>query len=301
MRATCVPATREYERAEKSGPRGGGRPVEEDFDGAELGPRWTRTCPGGGELTCADSVLRLAFEGAARGTYTDAQIDDYDHLPRRRYPWRPPLRLDVRARASHPQHPPLAPPLGNTAAGVLRGTAGFGFWNYPFSTTGAVLTLPDAVWFFYASPPSNMALVPGSPGWGWKAQVVHAHRWGALAAAGPALAAAGWARVTGREGPAARWVLRLTGAVEAPLPHALTGWHDYAIEWRPRSARFLVDADEVLLVPDPPSGPLGFVAWIDNQYAVATPRGELRFGTLDTGPQWLELAHIRARPLGSDG
>ena len=51
-------------------------------------------------------------------------------------------------------------------AHTLRGTAGFGFWNYPFSVRGDPLMLPEAVWFFYASPPSNMALIPGVPGWG---------------------------------------------------------------------------------------------------------------------------------------
>jgi hypothetical protein len=266
----------------------------DDFDGADLDPRWTRTCPGGGTLTCAGSMLRLAFPSAARGRYTDAQIDDYDHLPRRAYPWRPPLRLEVRARASHPQAPAQVPPPAEDT--FLRGTAGFGFWNYPFSTTGAVLSLPEVAWFFYASPPSNMALVPGVPGWGWKAQVVHAARWGTLLASGPTLAAMGWARLSGRERAAARWLRRLSGATEGPLVPALTDWHDYTLDWRHEIARFVVDGAEVLSVPNPPAGPLGFVAWIDNQYAVATPRGTLRFGTLGSGPQWLELAHVRITP-----
>lgn len=267
--------------------------MNEDFDSVALDAHWTRTCPGGGTLASAGSVLRLAFPNAARGRYTDAQIDDCDHLPRRKYLWHPPLRLDVRARASHPQHAPALPASARDPGATLRGTAGFGFWNYPFSTTGAVLTLPDAVWFFYASPPANMALVPGVPGWGWKAQVVHAHRWGALAAAGPTLAAIGWGHLTGRQNSAARCMRWLSGAVEAHLTPSLDDWHDYAIEWRPDQARFLVDGQEALVAPNPPRGPLGFVAWIDNQYAVATPRGTLRFGTLDAGPQWLDLAHVR--------
>ena len=271
--------------------------MRDDFDGADLSPRWTRTCPGGGDLACAGSVLRLSFSRAARSRYTDAQIDDYDHLPRHKFPWRPPLRMDVRARASHPQHPPTPASPSAADASTLVGTAGFGFWNYPFSTSGAVLALPDAVWFFYASPPANMALVPGIPGWGWKAQVVHARRWGALAAAGPALAAMGWARVTGREAPAARLLRQVSGATEAHLTPSLTEWHDYTIHWQRESARFLVDGEDVLVAPNPPTGPLGFVAWIDNQYAVATPRGQLRFGTLDAGPQWLELAHVHITSL----
>ena len=275
--------------------------MNEDFAGSDLSPRWTRTCPGGGTVNVSDSVLRLAFPQASRGRYTDAQIGDYETLPRRHYPWRPPLRLDVRARTSHRQHAPSPPATGSEHdSETLRGTAGFGFWNLPFSTSGAPLALPEAVWFFYASPPANMALVPGVPGWGWKAQVVHARRWGALAAVGPMAAAACWARVTGRMSAASRCMRWLSGAHEAHVAAELTGWHDYTIEWRREHARFLVDGDEVLIAPDPPPGPLGFVAWVDNQYAVATPRGELRFGTLESGPQWLELAYVRIGAMPSE-
>jgi hypothetical protein len=256
--------------------------VDDHFNG-ELGTYWTRTCPGGGALTVADSVLRLALPGAQAGDYSDAQMDDYTGLPRSRFPWRPPLRLEARARISH-------------RIADLRGTAGFGFWNAPLTAAGGVLRLPEAVWFFAASPPSNMALVPGSPGWGWKAQVVHAQRLGALAAGIPTLGAVAWARLSGRERTAARWIHQLTGAHETVIAADVTEWHDYALEWRRKEARFWVDGDLVLIVPGPPSGPLGFVAWIDNQYAVATPRGTLRFGTLDSRPQWLTLDWLRIVP-----
>jgi hypothetical protein len=190
-----------------------------------------------------------------------------------------------------------APAIASGAAGgALLGTAGFGFWNYPFSPTGSVLTLPDAVWFFYASPPSNMALVPGVAGWGWKAQVIHAHRWGAVAAAVPTAVAASWALLGGRETAAARWVQRLAGAAETQLTADLTHWHNYRLEWQSNAARFWVDEMLVLEAPAP-VGPLGFVAWLDNQYAVATPRGRFRFGTLATGAQWLDLDHVRITPL----
>jgi hypothetical protein len=269
--------------------------IDDDFDG-NLDPRWARTCPGGGTLAVADSALRLALPvGAMAGRYGDAQIDDYSGLPRARFTWRPPLRMEVRARASHAYAPSRPASLGEAKGEqrYLRGTAGFGFWNYPFSLSGAVLRLPDAVWFFAASPPSNMALVPGIPGWGWKAQVVHAHRWQALAAGIPTLPAVAWARLTGREETAARWVRRVSGADEAPLDADLREWHDYELEWRRDAAHFWVDGVRVLTAPDPPRGPLGFVAWIDNQYAVATPRGAFRFGTLASGPEWLELDRLR--------
>ncbi len=272
--------------------------VDDDFDDGALDPRWTRVCPGGGTLVESGSALRLELPGAAPGRYSDAQIDDYDNLPPSRYLWRPPLRMEVRARASHSAHPaPLAGtlpvPVPDEPQQYLRGTIGFGFWNYPFSLSGRVLRLPDAVWFFGASPPSNMALVPGIPGWGWKAQVVHSHRLRALAAAVPTAPAMLWARLTGRQATAARWVQRVSGAAEAPLAESLAEWHSYTLEWLPEVARFAVDGAEVLVVPDPPRGPLGFVAWIDNQYAVATPRGALGFGTLDSGSEWLELDWLR--------
>lgn len=257
--------------------------VDDHFDGP-LDPRWARATPGGGEIAVRDSALRLALPVAHAGRYGDAQIDDYTGLPRARYPWRPPLRMTVRARASHPVE-------------GLHGTAGFGFWNYPLTAAGGVPRLPDAVWFFAASRPSNMALVPGQPGWGWKAQVVHAARFGALAALAPTAGAVLWARITGHEGAAARWVQRLSGTHEAPLAVGLTEWHDYALEWETARARFWVDGALAFEAPDPPRGPLGFVAWIDNQYAVATPRGALRFGTLESGPEWLELDLLRIEPL----
>src|ERR1700731_248046 len=159
-----------------------------------LDTRWVQTSTGGGSLHTADSSLRMSFEAAQQGQYTDAQIDDYDRLPRAKFPWKPPVRMEVRARSSLP-----AATLAGTAdqANTLRGTAGFGFWNYPFSVRGDILMLPEAIWFFYASPPSNMALVPGMPGWGWKAQVVHSMRLGALASTLPLGVSAAFGIVTG--------------------------------------------------------------------------------------------------------
>src|SRR5258707_7901707 len=269
--------------------------VNDDFEDA-LDARWTRTCPGGGTLETAESALRLVLPSAEPGRYSYAQIDDYSGLRLRRFPWRPPLRMEVRARASHP-----VLPADGTATDApqraLQGTAGFGFWNYPLTAAGGIPRLPDAVWFFAASPPSNMALVPGSPGNGGKAQVVHAHRPGALLVGLPAAGAVGWARLTGREAAAARWIQRLTGTQEVVLGAELTEWHEYALEWRGGGGGLLGGGAPAVAAPAPPPGPLGFVAWIDNQYAVATPRGALRFGTLASGREWLALDWLRITPL----
>lgn len=272
--------------------------IDEKF-ASGLSAHWRQTLAGAGRLTLADDALRLELPSALARRYSNAQIDDYSGKRASLYPWRPPLRLRVRARASH-----AAQPFGSDATEGeqrwLRGTAGFGFWNAPLTLAGGGLRLPDALWFFAASQPSHMALTADGQPYGWKAQVVHARRPGALLAAPPLAVSALWARLSGDEHPAERWMERMTGATEATLDATIADlrqWRAYEIEWLPHRARFLVDGREVLVALDPPGGPLGFVAWIDNQYAIATPRGELRFGALDCAPQWLELSALMIESL----
>jgi hypothetical protein len=265
----------------------------DDFTQA-LDPRWFQTCLGNGKLFSAASVLRMEITSSEVGHYSDAQIDDYGKLRRADFPWRAPLRMEIRARSSH-----IAADSESSVESrdILRGTAGFGFWNFPFSVRGDFLMLPEAVWFFYASPPSNMSLVPTIPGWGWKAQVIHSMRLDALPATIPMGISALWARATDVTQPAQRWLQRLSGAREAIVPVTMTDWHTYVLEWKRDAAGFWVDDQLVLIAPNPPLRPLGFVAWLDNQFAVATPRGILRFGTVASGPQWLEMDSIRIEPL----
>jgi hypothetical protein len=255
-----------------------------------ISEHWTQTRLGKGTLSVAHSALRLSLPSTPAGEYGDAQIDDYGHLARKHFPWRPPLRMEVRARSSLPAATAMST---SESDGLLRGTAGFGFWNYPFSVRGDVLMLPEALWFFYASPPSNMALVPHVPGWGWKAQVVHSMRPGALLSAVPLALSTAYGLFSQNTQPAAHWLQRVAGAQEALLPVALPEWHTYVLEWRDRSAQFWVDGQRVLQVPHPPTRPLGFVAWLDNQYAIATPRGVLRFGTVATPEEWFEIDSIQ--------
>ena len=56
-------------------------PMFDDFNEL-LDHHWTQTCIGGGKLYVENSMLRMAFESARQGQYTDAQIDDYGKLPR---------------------------------------------------------------------------------------------------------------------------------------------------------------------------------------------------------------------------
>lgn len=246
------------------------------------GKQWNSYTVGGGTLVPAEDSdsLRFVLDGATGGRYADAQLDDYQGLPRRAFKWRPPVSVDLRARFSHAQD-------------QLRGTAGFGFWNDPFAMTGGRWpALPRAVWFFYASPPSNMALALDVPGYGWKAATLDALRPAALAVvpAAPLLVALmNLPALYHRLWPPVQRALAVT---EQPLADSLTmtGWHSYRLEWLPGAARFWVDGALVLEASPPPAGPLGFVMWLDNQYMVATPQGRLGWGTLDTPhQQWLEV------------
>ena len=75
--------------------------VHEDFS-AEIGPHWCRYVVGNGTLEPTGSTLRFVVADATSWQYSDAQIDDYQGLPRCHFLWRPPLRLTMRARFSHP-------------------------------------------------------------------------------------------------------------------------------------------------------------------------------------------------------
>ena len=255
--------------------------VEDSFQ-HRLSPRWQPIQAGGGRLIVTGDGLRMLVAGARRDRYADAQIGDYAGLSRRHFPWRPPLRLTVRARASGP----------------LIGTAGFGFWNDCFSPLVEWPTLPVAIWFFYASPPSDLPLAMGVPGHGWKAASIDATRAAALA----------WAPLAPLVVPLNRappfyrrvWpaVQRALAVAEAPIPAMDNAWRTYTLEWRERQARFAVDGAVVLETDRAPRGPLGFVAWVDNQWAVATPWGRFGWGLLDVGgAQWMDLGLVRIEPL----
>jgi hypothetical protein len=76
--------------------------------------------------------------------------------------------------------------------------------------------------------------------------------------------------------------------------------HTYMLEWRENSATFAVDGAVVLETPFAPRGPAGFVAWIDNQYAVVTPQGKLSFGIVPVErEQTLVLESVRIEDLGA--
>lgn len=256
--------------------------IEDDFD-RKPHPYWTHLLMGGGKSTIANSILRLQFDSASEQRYTDAEINDA--FPRKpRYNWNPPLRMTVKARMSH-------------KTGALQGTAGFGFWNLPFTNHGVWHTLPKSVWFFYSSPQSNMSLFQGNPGWGWKAQVVNTLRPQAALYAPPLALAIGYAKLGGNIKTAQYLMKKFVGVDEKILANDMTKWQTYTLEWLKDKTVFWIDGKKVFQSPIAPSGQLSFVAWIDNWYAIATPKGEIKFGKCISKSQWIDLDSIKIESM----
>lgn len=255
------------------------------FDTFETGPLpyWVRLVTGSADIRRTPGRLRFVVKNADETKLADAELGDYHDHPRKHLPWRPPLRMAVRARFSHP-------------TGALGGTGGFGLWNNPFRTGGGqVFAPPNALWFFHASARSDMVVAPGHPGHGFRAEVING---GTMP---------GWIVTTGDrllQLPGLRSLLYRAAQTQVHAGAArlegveLTRWHDYVLFWSQSEAVFSVDDREVLRVPRPPNVPLGFVAWMDNQLAVARPDGEFRFGLEAVpGPQWLELDRVEIENL----
>ena len=232
----------------------------------------------------APGAWRMEIPAGPAGRYRLAQVDDYHHLRRRDFPWRAPLRLSLRARASAPD---------------LPGTWGFGLWNDPFSLSmglgGAAQrfpALPEAAWFFFASPPNYLSFRDDLPAQGFLAATFQAPAIPApiLALAAPALALAALpvgARLVRRT------LRRLVRQSAALVPGDVTAWHTYTLDWQPDGVTFMLDGDTIAAAPVAPRGPLALVLWIDNQYAALPPTGRLRYGTLaNPGPAWLEVTDL---------
>lgn len=212
-------------------------------------------------------------------SYHDAQITSY--ATRQDFDCTPPVRMSLRAYATD----------------KIQGTAGFGFWNHAFDHKVNRLRLPKAVWFFYGSPSNHMALAKDVPAHGWKAATFDATRWqfkallptapiGVLLMRIPALYNRLW--------PIGQ---RAIGVSEKALDTDLLYTpYDYTIEWLPEQVIFKIDGEIVHETDLSPSGPLGFIAWIDNQYAIVTPQGRFGFGTVGVSHQqslYLENVEIQ--------
>jgi len=75
---------------------------------------------------------------------------------------------------------------------------------------------------------------------------------------------------------------------------SLTDWHEYRLDWLLREVVFFVDGSEVSRAPNPPTIPLGFVAWVDNNATTMGPGREFDFRRIAVPQrQWMEVAHVQ--------
>jgi hypothetical protein len=242
------------------------------------------TSPGAAAIPFETGEWRLEIPPGPKGRYRLAQLDDYNRLPRRDFSWDPPFSLTLSARVS---------------SSSISGTWGFGLWNDPFSLslglgggTRRFPTLPNAAWFFFASPPNYLSLRDDLPAQGFLAQTFQSP---SISASILALGSTGFPLL------AWPWMARkfrtLLGRIikedSLDLSNDGTQWHAYTLEWRLDLVSFRVDGASVFETRVSPGGRLGLVVWIDNQYASFPPSGRLSYGSLSTlESAWLEIKSI---------
>lgn len=250
---------------------------------------------GGGQVASGDDGFGLSIvpqqseEAGGRhmarsfSGYQNAQLDDYGTGARKTLQEVAPVTLSLVARFC----------WENCELPV--GTAGFGFWNIPYGGGGRLPVLPTAIWFFYGGPESNMDFSVDVPGNGWKAAVIHAHH--PLAYALLPLGLPGMLLMHSRALYRLLWPMaeRLFNISEKALPvEFMTEAHAYTIQWQEDDVKFRIDNEVVHHVSMRCTSKLGFVAWIDNQYLVATPRGRLKWGTSPVlGRQTMQIRNLQ--------
>ncbi len=234
-----------------------------------------------------ENAWHLEIPAHQRMRYLLAQLDDPRVQRRQNFRWRPPLTFSLQARVS---------------AEGLPGTWGFGFWNDPFSfllgSQGVVLrlpSLPEAAWFFHASPHNYLSFRNDLPANGLLAATFRSAGIPPLVVdlASPVLAPA---LIPG----AAQWVRGLLRRVvkqdAVQINTRATDWHDYQFTWTEESVAFSIDGIQHLQTDISPRPPLCLVLWIDNQYAALPPTGGFKYGYLPVNePAWLEIREFRLK------
>lgn len=258
--------------------------IDDRFDDS-VSRRWKVSQVGNGQVVRRQRSLWLTLPRTNDSSYSNAQISDYDPA-KRHFRYKPPIRLTITARASAPAH-------------ELKGTAGFGFWNHPFAPNERGFRLPQAVWFFFSAPPNNIPLAKGVSGSGWKAAVMNARRWQFLALLPTAPIGFLLMRIPFFYDRLWGIGQQALGVSEMRLDgNLLSTTHTYELLWRKNGVTFSIDNEVIHQTTTAPKHPLGFVAWMDNQYAIVTPQGQFKFGLVDVPQeQSLVIERIAIQPL----
>ena len=243
---------------------------------ANLKPRLST----GASASPTSNGFRLTIPAGPAGGYRLSQLDDHAHIARKNYPYAPPFSFSLKARVSSVSVP---------------GTWGFGLWNDPFGFSFGpeenffrLPSLPNAIWFFYASPQNYLSFRDDKPARGFLAQAFRSPRFHRLLI--PAgLALPFWRKKT------RQLLSRIIDEDSAAISVDVTQWHTYRLEWSPMRSAFWVDEALVLDSPVSPRPPLGLVIWIDNQYAAFSPDGRIAYGILEGKEEWLEIENFVMR------
>jgi hypothetical protein len=234
--------------------------------------------------TLADQGWHLEIPAGKRGGYRLAQLDDYANRSRKDFLWHPPLTTTLLARASYKDIP---------------GTWGFGLWNDPFSLSlglsGGVRrfpALPNTAWFFHASLENHLSFQKDKPAQGFLAQTFNSPPMppGLLALAAPVFPLLTLPWIAKRIRPV---IARVIKDDSTSIYLDVTQWHQYALQLEQSLVRFKIDNVEIFQTKVAPISPLGFVIWIDNQFASFPPTGKLAYGTMENSrPAWIEVKQI---------
>ncbi len=222
----------------------------------------------------------LSIPGGPAGKYRLAQLDDYAQAGRSQFSWQAPCELKVKARLSQNN---------------LPGTWGFGFWNDPFTASQGLggmsrrlPALPNAAWYFHASPPNYLSLRDDLPAQGLLAAVFSSPLLPPLLLA-PGLLAAPLLAWPPSAHFLRRLARRLVGEDSCLVKTSPAEWHTYQLEVTDTKSVFRLDGEVIFESTLAPRGRLGMVLWIDNQYAAFDPAGRLGYGTLENSAAWLEI------------
>lgn len=231
-----------------------------------------------------DTGYQLWLEASNKKDYSLAQIDDYVHLPRYKFPHKPPIKLTLEARLSDQN---------------LSGTWGFGFWNDPFGMgmggggmARILPVMPNAAWFFFGSNENMLTLREDQPGNGFHVKTFRSPLLPSFASLlgiplAPLILLPTVARRLRHLG---RDFIKEDGR---KLDVDLKSWHDYELNWDKGQVDFHVDNHLVFSTETVPNGRLGIVIWIDNQYFCFDKSGKLDFGCLEIPiDQWMKISKL---------